>query len=148
MANPTPEDFKARYTWAADVPDATIQVYLDDAAQDLGPESCWGAGWQRAVMALAAHNMTLAGLNPTQQGVAMAAGGMRSVKSGTLSLTVADWAGSGGYSGTQYGRDLLALGKRYRGSGPLVVGGAGGGGASGYAKDQPLWAIPEGYRGL
>lgn len=141
MADPTPADFKARYTWAADLPDATIQVYLDDAVQDLGPESCWGVGWPRAVMTLAAHNMTLAGLNPTQQGVAMAAGGMRSVKSGTLSLTVADWASGGGYASTLYGRELLALAKRYRGSGPLVVAGAegmGGIGTSPFVKDAPF----------
>lgn len=147
MANPTPSDFKARYPWAAELPDETVQMYLDDAAQDLGPEGCWGLGWQRAVMALAAHMMTLAGLNPAQQGVTAAAGGLTSVKSGTLSLTIADWASSGGYDSTVYGRELLTLGRRYRGAGPMVVGGAGGGGASGYAKDQPLWAIPWAYRG-
>jgi hypothetical protein len=148
MANPTPANFKARYVWAASVADATVQMYLDEAAADLGPESCWGAAWPRAVMLLAAHRMTVDGLNPNAQGAALAAGGMQSVRSGTLSLTVADWASSGGYGSTQYGQELLALGKRYRGAGPMVVGGSGaGGGTSGYAKDAPLAGLPSGYGG-
>jgi hypothetical protein len=148
MANPTPAEFKARYVWAASVADATVQAYLDEAAADLGPESCWGAAWPRAVMLLAAHRMTTEGLNPGAQGASLAAGGMQSVRSGTLSLTVADWASSGGYGSTQYGQELLALGKRYRGVGPMVVGGCGaGGGTSGYAKDAPLAGLPSGYGG-
>ena len=148
MANPTPANFKARYTWAASVADATVQAYLDEAVADLGPESCWGAAWSRAVMLLAAHRMTAEGLNPGAQGVTLAAGGMQSVRSGSLSLTVADWASSGGYGATQYGQDLLALGKRYRGAGPMVVVGCGGGGGtSGYAKDAPLAGLPSGYGG-
>lgn len=148
MANPTPANFKARYVWAASVADATVQAYLDEAAADLGPESCWGAAWSRAVMLLAAHRMTVDGLNPGAQGVTLAAGGMQSVRSGSLSLTVADWASSGGYGSTQYGQELLALGKRYRGAGPMVVVGCGGGGGtSGYAKDAPLAGLPSGYGG-
>ena len=67
-------------TRAAAIDDATIQMYLDDAAQDLGPEGCWGLGWKRAVMTLAAHMMTLAGLNPTQQGVTAAAVALRPLR--------------------------------------------------------------------
>lgn len=145
MANPTPANFKARYTWAASIADATVQAYLDDAVADLGPESCWGAAWPRAVMLLAAHRMTAEGLNPRAQGASLAAGGMQSVRSGSLSLTVADWASSGGYGSTQYGQELLALGKRYRGVGPMVVAGcagAGGIGTSPFVKDAPLWGLP------
>ena len=148
MANPTPAEFKARYTWAASIADATVQAYLGEAAADLGPESCWGTAWKRAVMLLAAHRMTTEGLNPGAQGVTLAAGGMQSVRSGSLSLTVADWASSGGYGSTQYGQELLALGRRYRGAGPMVVVGCGaGGGTSGYAKDAPLAGLPSGYGG-
>lgn len=145
MANPTSAEFKARYTWAASIADATVQVYLDEAAQDLGPEECWGVAWKRAVMLLAAHRMTAEGLNPGAQGVTLAAGGMQSVRSGSLSLTVADWASSGGYGSTQYGQELLALGRRYRGAGPMVVAGCGAGGGMGtspFVKDAPLWGLP------
>lgn len=145
MANPTPAEFKARYTWAAALSDATVQAYLDEAVADLGPESCWGTAWPRAVMLLAAHRMTTEGLNPGAQGASLAAGGMQSVRSGSLSLTVADWASSGGYGATQYGQELLALGKRYRGAGPMVVAGcagAGGIGTSPFVKDAPLWGLP------
>jgi len=142
---PTPADFKARYTWAAALSDATVAAFLDDAVADLGAAECWGAGWTRAVMLLAAHRMTIEGLNPSQQGATLAAGGLQSVRSGTLSLTVANWASAGGYGATQYGQELLALGKRYRGAGPMVVAGCaglGGVGTSPFVKDAPLWGLP------
>ena|ERR1043165_5547091 len=142
---PSPAQFKARYPWSAALSDATVGAYLDEAAQDLGSAECWGDGWTRAVMLLAAHRMTTEGLNPGAQGVTLAAGGMQSVRSGSLSLTVADWASSGGYGSTRYGQELLALGKRYRGAGPMVVVGCGAGGGMGtspFVKDAPLWGLP------
>lgn len=141
----TPAQFKARYAWASAIPDATVQIYLTDAESDLGPASGWGEAWDRAVSLLGAHRLTLEGLNPTAQGAALAASGMQSVKSGTLSLTVASSS-----SGTVYGRELLELGRRYRGAGPMVVvgcGGVGGVGASPFAKDAPFWSIPAGFGG-
>lgn len=145
MPNPTPAEFKARYTWAAAIPDATVQAYIDDAAMDLGPEECWGDAWARAVMLLTAHRLTLDGLNPTNQGASLAASGMQSVRSGTLSLSVSDSASAGGYGATVYGSELLALGRRYRGTGPMVVVGCvglGGIGTSPFVKDAPLWGLP------
>lgn len=145
----TPAEFKARYSWAAAIPDATVQIYLTDAEQDLAPASGWGNVWDRAVGLLAAHRLTIEGLNPSAQGASLAASGMQSVKSGTLSLTVANSA-SAGYGGTVYGRELLQLGRRYRGVGPTVVVGCGVGGGVGtspFAKDAPFWSVPTGFGG-
>lgn len=146
----TPAEFKIRYPWAAAIPDATVQIYLTDAESDLGPSSGWGPAWDRAVGLLAAHRLTVEGLNPSAQGSALAASGMQSVKSGTLSLTVSSSASASYYDGSLYGRELLALGKRYRGSGPTVVVGCGAGGGVGtspFAKDAPFWSLPAGFGG-
>lgn len=145
----TPAQFKARYAWASAIPDATVQIYLDDAEQDLAPASGWGDAWDRATGLLAAHRLTVGGLNPTAQGASLAASGMQSVKSGTLSLSVGSSA-SMGYGGSIYGRELLALGKRYRGAGPSVVvgcAGCGGIGTSPFAKDAPFWSVPPKFGG-
>lgn len=145
----TPAEFKSRYLWAAAIPDATVQIYLTDAEQDLGPASGWGEAWDRAVGLLVAHRLTIEGLNPSAQGASLAASGMQSVKSGTLSLTVANSA-SAGYGGSIYGRELLALGRRYRGVGPTVVVGCGAGGGVGtspFAKDAPFWSLPTSFGG-
>lgn len=146
----TPAQFKIRYPWAASIADATIQVYLTDAEADLGPAGCWGTSWDRAVGLLAAHRMTLAGLNPTNQGATLSAQGLQSVKSGTLALTVSNQVSASGYQATDYGQQLLDLGRRVRGAGPLVAGGCiapGGVGTSPYVKDAPFWSLPNGIGG-
>lgn len=146
----TPAQFKARYAWAAAIPDATIAIYLADAEQDLGPASGWGGAWDRATGLLAAHRLTIEGQNPTAQGAAIAASGLQSVKSGTLSMSVASSASASLYGGSVYGRELMALGARYRGTGPTVIIGdelMGGVGASPFAKDAPFWSIPTCFGG-
>lgn len=145
----TPAEFKARYPWAAAIPDGTIAVYLADAEMDLGPASGWGEAWDRATGLLAAHRLTIEGRNPNAQGSAVAASGLTSVKSGTLSLTVQDSSSAGYYTLSPYGQQLWQLMRRYRGVGPMVVvgcGGMGGVGTSPYVKDAPLWSLP-GCRG-
>lgn len=142
----TPAQFKARYVWAAGIADVTVQAYLTEAEQALGPASGWGDAWDRATGLYAANRMTVEGLNPTAQGVALAASGMTSVKSGTLSLTVA----SGASAQSTYWQELMALARRYRSVGPTVVvgcEGAGGMGASPYVKDAPFWSLPSGLGG-
>lgn len=107
-------DFRARYPGFAAVADATVQVWLDEG----GIET---AHWPddnrpRAVMLYAAHRLTESG-----QGNGAIPAGVTSFKSGTFSATVSDGLASRtGFSATTYGREYLALMRRYFG-GPRLA---------------------------
>lgn len=132
---PTPAEFKAKYPAFADVPNATIQSYLDDSPVD----ECWlETDYAKAIMLWAAHTMTVNGIGSDEIGIAGAAGLSR-LKSGTLDVSFKDSStddGMGGYGGTAYGRQFYELLRANRG-GPRIVAG-GGRCQSGWAKDVGL----------
>ena len=111
---PTPADLKARYPAFAAVADATVRVWLDDAATDcaLFPEDVRA----RAEMAYAAHKLAAQGL-----GTGAIPAGVTSFKSGTFSATVSDGIASlTGFNSTTYGREFTALRRAYF-SGPIMA---------------------------
>lgn len=84
---PTPADFKVSYPQFAQVPDATVQTKLDEAARWVD-ESWTEADFPIARQLYAAHILTLDGLGTGSEAkfAALTAGGLSSVKSGQLQL--------------------------------------------------------------
>ena len=80
----TVADFRALLPQFAAVDDATIQAWLDAAAQTV--DSSWGDQADYAQIMLAAHLMSLAGIGPEKAASAKAA--VTSVRSGSLSFTL------------------------------------------------------------
>ena len=123
MNPPTVADFRLRYLNFASVPDATVQYWLDDAARFV--TEAWGGDYAPALMAYAAHQLALAGMEAQAGGAgATLPGGVTSFRSGSLSVSVSDtvasaWA-SGSWRATRYGADFLAMLRRNRG-GPIVA---------------------------
>lgn len=111
---PTPANLVAKYPKLAQVPSATIQIWLTEAATEC-------AGWPediraRAEMLYAAHHLMVSGAIKTVTG-----SGVTSFKSGDFSVTVGDQAAARtGYSATEYGRQFSALMYRCFG-GPRIV---------------------------
>lgn len=116
-AAPTPADLKVKYPAFAAVPDATIQVYLNDAPVD---ETWSERDYAAAIMAWSAHEMVGAGIGANEV-AAYAAAGVSRLKSGTLDVSFATGAsGSTGYESTGYGRSWLELLRRNKG-GPRIA---------------------------
>lgn len=111
---PTAAELKSKYPAFADVADATVVLWIAEGdtetvawADDIRP---------RAVMLYAAHRMSEGG-----QGRGAIAQGVVSFKSGTFSTTLADGAATRtGFDATVYGREYLALARRYFG-GPRLA---------------------------
>jgi len=120
---PTPEDLIARYPAFAAVDPDTIQYWLTDAERFV--DESWTEGdYPIAIMALAAHNMVLAGLGTDAAATAELPGGVTNFKSGSLSVSFSDKAASdraaGALASTRYGAEFAALRRRNRG-GPRVT---------------------------
>jgi hypothetical protein len=119
----TLSDFRARYPAFAAVPDETVQYWLDDAYDTTKDWECDEAA--KAQMALAAHNLALAGYGAAGGEVgALAEMGVTSFKSASSSVSFAEGVVSaragGGYSSTKYGKDFVGYLRRCRG-GPRLV---------------------------
>lgn len=114
---PTAAALKVRYPGFADVADDTVEAAITDAAR--GVDSTWTEGdYQPAIMALAAHLMTLEG-----QGTSTEAqlAGIRALRVGSLSLERTNSAGDAGSLGsTMFGQRYLALLRANRGGGVVV----------------------------
>ncbi|MXP42982.1 DUF4054 domain-containing protein [Allopontixanthobacter sediminis] len=96
--------FRARYPKFADVPDATVQIWLDEGSA----ETVTWAETDRASMLYAAHQLSGQGF-----GAGAIPAGITSFKSGTFSASVSDnIAGKTGFNATSYGREYLALMRR------------------------------------
>lgn len=111
---PDASDLKARYPAFAAVDDATVDVWLADAAQDCVafPEDYRA----RAEMAYAAHRLSEIGY-----GAGAIPAGVTSFKSGTFSATVSDGLASAtGFNASVYGREFMALRRAYF-SGPIMA---------------------------
>lgn len=121
-AKPAPAHLVARYPDFGAVSPSTIQYWLTDAERSV--DTSWGEGdYATALMALAAHNMALAGIGGSTVSVAGVPAGVTNLKSGALSISMTPEAANalvtGGYGGTPYGQEFETLLRRNRG-GPLV----------------------------
>lgn len=114
-----PAVLRLRYPAFASVRDSIISYWLTDA------ERIVTADWDEAerdpaTMALAAHNMAMAGALQVEAGQIPA--GVTSFRSGSFSVTVSDaQASATGYEATIYGREFAAMLRRNCG-GPVLVG--------------------------
>ena len=116
---PTADQLKTRYPAFSAVADETVEAAIQDASRSV--DTTWVEGdYQPAVMALAAHMMTMEGTGADVQAQLK---GFKRLKVGPLELE-RDGSGSsvdaGGYGSTVYGQQyarLLMLNK----AGPRVV---------------------------
>lgn len=138
----TVAQFKTAKPQFADVPDATVQAYLDMAAQiAFDPEN------DLAVISLVCHLMTIEGLGTDAQSQSWSDGsaGFQTIRSGQLTLTRFQRAAGGAsyidWLGQTACGEFYALLLRSNRSGPRVARGGSGVGRSYYAKDWPFWSI-------
>lgn len=123
-AKPLPPHLRARYPAFATVEAGTIQYWLTDAERYVS--DAWSEGdYAVGLMALAAHNMTLAGYgDAAAAALSVIPVGVSRFKSGTLDVTLTEQATNARLSGelgaTRYGIEYLALLRRNR-AGPLVA---------------------------
>ena len=118
---PTPANLKARYPAFASVADETVQYWLTDAERFV--DTSWlEVDYAPALMAVAAHNMAMAGVLPGEATLALT--GVSSFKSGTFSANISDAAqqsaAKGGWGATKYGLEFKAILHRNF-SGPRLV---------------------------
>jgi hypothetical protein len=113
---PEPADLIARYPAFTDVDDAVIQYWLTDAERFVD-ESWTEADYPIAIMAMAAHNLALAGLGTEAAATA-------GVPTGTFSVSFTDDAANanktGALSSNRYGAEFAMLRRRNKG-GPRVT---------------------------
>jgi len=123
---PTPTHLTTTYPAFADVPYATINAHIQGALG--GVDTTWiAADYPRAIMALAAHNMSLLGIGAVDESEGYARKGVTGIRDGAFHVNfsdkrVAELSG-GSWSASPYGRlyeSLLASNK----GGPRVIGGA------------------------
>lgn len=121
---PSVAHLTARYPAFVDVEPTTIAYWLTDAERYV--DDTWMEGdYAAALMALAAHNMAVAGLGTDVTSTAGIPQGVTSMKSGTFSLAFSESAANGRISGalssTRYGAEFAALLRRNK-AGPRVMG--------------------------
>jgi hypothetical protein len=122
-AKPAPSDLIARYPAFADVNTTTIQYWLTDAERFV--DDSWIEGdYAAGLMAMAAHNMVLAGLGTEAAATSELPAGVTSFKSGALSVAFSEGAANdratGALSSTRYGAEFAMLRRRNKG-GPRVT---------------------------
>lgn len=123
---PRPSDLIDRYPAFAAVPYQTISIHLNDALS--GVDTSWQQpDYAPAIVALAAHNMSLLGLGDEGEISGYRRAGVSSLRDGAFSVSFNDkcvGAASGGkFNATPYGRQYAVLLRRNKG-GPRLVGGA------------------------
>lgn len=125
MAHTPPEvtAFRLRYPAFVAVPDQTVQYWLTDAERIV--TTGWiEADYDVAIMAHAAHEMALAGLEGGSGGGGGTMEGVTSFRSASMSVTFSDAhaarLSAGGWEATRYGREFLIYLRRNRG-GPVVA---------------------------
>jgi hypothetical protein len=121
-AKPLSGHLQARYPAFAAVAPSTISYWLIDAERYV--TDAWSEGdYAAGLIALAAHNMALAGLGTDVASLAAIPLGVSRFKSGSLDVTLTDQAANsrlaGGYDSTRYGAEYALLLRRNRG-GPYV----------------------------
>lgn len=111
---PTADDLQAAFPAFAAVADGTVTYWLNRAIPEV--EADWSDG-DRAFgqMLLAAHYMTLNGIGTGSE--AQTAGlGAKRLKSGAFEIELGAASDMEGLRSTNYGRQFVALLKRYRGA--------------------------------
>jgi hypothetical protein len=121
-AKPLPAHLQARYPAFTAIDAGVIQYWLTDAERFV--TNAWSEGdYATGLMALAAHNMTLAGLGTDAESLASIPAGITRMKSGTLELGFTNDAANarlnGDLSASRYGQEYEALLRRNRG-GPRI----------------------------
>lgn len=120
---PTAAELKARYPAFAAVEDETVEYWTTDA-QRFVTEAWTETDYSVALMALAAHNMALAGYGTEAAATSGIPAGVRRFKSGSFEAEFteqqANAAASGDLSSTRYGQEYLGLLRRNR-AGPRVT---------------------------
>ena len=121
-ARPLPPHLKARYAAFAAVDAGVIQYWLTDAERSV--TNAWSEGdYAAGLMALAAHNMALAGYGTDAAALAGVPAGITRMKSGSLELgfteAAANARATGSLESTRYGQEYAALLARNRG-GPII----------------------------
>lgn len=112
---PTPENLKDRYPAFAAVDDLAVQIWLTDAERGVD-ESWLEADYAPAIMALAAHHMSLIGL-----GTGSIPSGVTKFKSAGFEATISDGiAGDKRFGSTVYGREYQLVLDRNK-AGPRLV---------------------------
>lgn len=114
---PTVADLKTRYAEFTQVPDAQLQLALDDAANRV--DLTWReADFQQAQLLYAAHVLTLQGLGTSREAkfAALSAAGISQIKISSLSLSMAkegtyarNSTRAGELASTTYGVQFLEL---------------------------------------
>lgn len=115
---PSVADFKAKFPGLASVPDATVQLALDETAARVD-ETWREADYAPARLYLAAHILTLDGHGAQAQTAGLQAQGLKSFKSGSMSAEFRSDAPQGSYAATGYGARFAAL-LEINAGGPLV----------------------------
>ena len=120
---PTAADLKARYAAFAAVDDAVVTYWITDA-QRFVTEAWSETDYAVALMALAAHNMTLAGYETDAAAAGTVPAGITRMKSGSFELAFTEAAANaraeGSLDSTRYGVEYQELLERNRG-GPRVA---------------------------
>lgn len=120
---PLPPHLRARYPAFANVDAGTIQFWLTDAERYV--TNAWTEGdYAAGLMALAAHNMALAGYGTDAAALTGIPAGITRMKSGSFELGFTDSAANaratGALDSTRYGAEYQALLARNRG-GPYIT---------------------------
>jgi hypothetical protein len=122
-AAPSAADLKLRYSAFAAVDDAVIGYWIADA-QRYVTDAWTEADYPIGLMALAAHNMALAGHGAQAATLADVPAGVSRLRSGSLDVSFTDAAANaraaGSLDSTRYGMEYKALLLANRG-GPLVA---------------------------
>lgn len=118
-AKPLPGHLAARYPAFASVDGSTVQYWLTDAERFVS--AIWSEGdYAAGLMALAAHNMALAGLGSDAAALAGVPAGVTRMKSGSLELGFTEAAANARLNGsTRYELEYRTLLRRNLG-GPIV----------------------------
>jgi hypothetical protein len=119
---PLPGHLTMRYPAFASVPFAIIEYWLTDAQRFVG-NSWRSSDYPIALMALAAHNMSVAGLAPDTSGLQIA-GGISRFKMGPMEVALTPEAANArlaaDFTSTRYGVEFMTL-RRANVGGPLVA---------------------------
>jgi hypothetical protein len=121
-AKPAPAHLQMRYPAFASVSTSTIAYWLKDAERFV--TNAWTEGdYAAGLMALAAHNMALAGYGTDVGAIGSIPAGLSRMRSGSLELNFTEAAANaratGSFSATRYGQEFIALRLKNR-AGPIV----------------------------
>lgn len=104
----TPETFKARFTEFADIDDARIQMFLDDAAAIMGSPARWLKFYTVAQLYYAAHLLYISELTSTGDGGVQGPISKQEVDDVVIEQKVSEVSVSEGELGiTMYGKRYL-----------------------------------------